>query len=164
MNFADLLSYQYFLNYVIITEFKFLIKFHIQYENKLIKCVNTTVIFDKDKNKLTEIKHNIKNFENLDISIKKDSNYKIFNNLKYQSKKLENLKKCSKCILPETYPFIKFNEKNICNYCENYEKQIFLGEDELNNYLEKFRSRNGESDCIVGLSGGRDSSYGLHLL
>ena len=133
-------------------------------ENKLIKCVNTTVIFDKDKNKLTEINHNIKNFENLDISIKKDSNYKIFNNLKYQSKKLENLKKCSKCILPETYPFIKFNEENICNYCENYEKQIFLGEDELNNYLEKFRSRNGESDCIVGLSGGRDSSYGLHLL
>ena len=133
-------------------------------ENKLVKCINTTVIFDKDKNKLTEINHNIKNFENLDISIKKDSNYKIFNNLKYQSKKLENLKKCSKCILPETYPFIKFNEKNICNYCENYEKQIFLGEDELNNYLEKFRSRNGESDCIVGLSGGRDSSYGLHLL
>ena len=34
----------------------------------------------------------------------------------------------------------------------------------MNNYLEKFRSRNGESDCIVGLSGGRDSSYGLHLL
>jgi hypothetical protein len=30
--------------------------------------------------------------------------------------------------------------------------------------LEKFRSKDGSPDCIVGLSGGRDSSYGLHLL
>ena len=30
--------------------------------------------------------------------------------------------------------------------------------------LDKYRSKNGEPDCVVGLSGGRDSSYGLHLL
>ena len=30
--------------------------------------------------------------------------------------------------------------------------------------FDKFRSKNGEPDCIVGLSGGRDSSYGLHLI
>ena len=33
-------------------------------------------------------------------------------NLNYQIEKLKNLKKCSRCILPETYPFIKFNENN----------------------------------------------------
>ena len=32
------------------------------------------------------------------------------------------------------------------------------------NILDKYRSKNGEPDCVVGLSGGRDSSYGLHLL
>ena len=88
----------------------------------------------------------------------------IQNNLKYELDKIKNLKRCSKCILPETYPFIKFNSNNVCNYCENYEKQNFLGEEKLFKYLEKFRSKNGEPDCLVGLSGGRDSTYGLHLL
>ena len=31
-----------------------------------------------------------------------------------------NLKRCTKCILPETMPFIKFNSEGVCNYCENY--------------------------------------------
>ena len=39
-----------------------------------------------------------------------------------------------------------------------------MGEDSLMSILDKYRSKNGEPDCIVGLSGGRDSSYGLHLL
>ena len=133
-------------------------------DDELIKCLNSTIIFNKDDNNLIKIDHESENLKNLNISIKNDLNFSIFNNQEYQSRKLENLKKCSKCILPETYPFIKFNKNNICNYCENYEKQVFQGENQLNGYLEKFRSKNGEPDCIVGLSGGRDSSYGLHLL
>ena len=31
-----------------------------------------------------------------------------------------NLKRCTKCILPETMPFIEFDEKGVCNYCNNY--------------------------------------------
>ena len=84
--------------------------------------------------------------------------------MNYEKNKIQNLKKCSKCILPETYPFISFNPEGICNYCEKYEKQKFLGEQKLFDYLENFRSKNGEPDCLVGLSGGRDSTYGLHLL
>ena len=30
------------------------------------------------------------------------------------------VKRCVKCILPSTMPFIKFNEQGVCNYCENY--------------------------------------------
>ena len=30
--------------------------------------------------------------------------------------------------------------------------------------LDKYKSKNGKPDCLVGLSGGRDSSYGLHLI
>ena len=39
------------------------------------------------------------------------------NLLEYQK---PNLKRCTNCILPETMPFIEFNSKGVCNYCENY--------------------------------------------
>ena len=39
-----------------------------------------------------------------------------------------------------------------------------LGDDKLFEILDKYRSKDGSPDCVVGLSGGRDSSYGLHLL
>jgi asparagine synthetase B (glutamine-hydrolysing) len=76
----------------------------------------------------------------------------------------KDLRRCSRCILPETYPFISFDEQGVCNYCRKYKKQEFLGRDALESVLQKYRSKNGEPDCIVGFSGGRDSSYGLHVL
>lgn len=77
---------------------------------------------------------------------------------------VEHLKRCSCCILPETYPFISFDEKGVCNFCRLYEKQKFYGTARLERFLEKYRSSAGSPDCLVGLSGGRDSCYGLHLL
>lgn len=74
------------------------------------------------------------------------------------------LRRCTKCILPETYPLISFDENGVCNYCRRYEKQKFHGRAALEAILEKYRSKNGEPDCIVGFSGGRDSSYALHVL
>ena len=66
--------------------------------------------------------------------------------------------------MPETYPFIVFDNNGICNYCNQYKKQEFKGEEELLKILDKYRSKNNQPDCLVGLSGGRDSSYGIHLL
>ena len=37
---------------------------------------------------------------------------------------------------PENYPHIEFDENGVCNYCNKYEKQKFLGEEALNNYLK----------------------------
>ena len=133
-------------------------------KNKIKQCLNKTIIFDKDNNNLSLIDHDKINEIKNKININTKLNLKIFNNFQYQDKKLKNLKKCSKCILPETYPHIHFNKDGVCNYCLKYEKQIFFGEDALNDYLKKFRSNSGKPDCIVGLSGGRDSCYGLHLL
>ena len=42
--------------------------------------------------------------------------------------------------------------------------KYFMVKEKLNEYLDKYRSKNNNPDCIVGLSGGRDSCYGLHLL
>ena len=132
--------------------------------NKIKKCLNETIIYNQDKFELLVIDHNSKNFNPEKFNIDLNKVFKIKSNLNYQIEKLKNLKKCSRCILPETYPFIKFNENNVCNYCLDYQKQEFYGEKKLNEYLESFRSKNGKVDCIVGLSGGRDSCYGLHLL
>lgn len=124
---------------------------------QLKQCINQTIIFDQDKNVISFL-------EEKPQKINPNRELKIFNNFDYLSNRVNNLKKCSKCILPSTYPFISFNKDNICNYCENYEKQSFYGERKLNDYLEKYRSSSNSPDCIVGLSGGRDSCYGLHLL
>lgn len=76
----------------------------------------------------------------------------------------KSLIRCTRCVLPETYPFISFDENGVCNYCRDYKKQEFLSRDALERILEKYRSKDGSPDCIVGFSGGRDSSYGLHVL
>ncbi len=76
----------------------------------------------------------------------------------------KNLIRCSKCVLPNTYPYIKFDAKGVCNYCTSYNPDKLLGHTNLKSLLNKYRKSNGEPDCIVAFSGGRDSSYGLHVL
>ena len=132
-------------------------------EEKIKKCLNEIIIYDVENNVCNKLDLTKENFQSKIITEHKQK-FKIINNSDYEKNKLQNLKRCMKCILPETYPFIKFNKNNICNYCENYEKQKFFGEKKLLEYLDKFRSSNNEPDCLVGLSGGRDSTYGLHLL
>ena len=72
--------------------------------------------------------------------------------------------RCRKCILPHTFPFISFNKEGVCNYCTNHKnKSNPKPKEELLNILEKYRKKDQE-DCIVPFSGGRDSSYALHLI
>lgn len=74
------------------------------------------------------------------------------------------LRRCTRCILPDTMPFIEFDAAGVCNFCRDHRPFEYEGEDELRRELETYRRRDGRPDCIVGFSGGRDSSYGLHLL
>ena len=48
-----------------------------------------------------------------------------------QKKKRQNLKKCTKCILPSTYPFIEFDNEGVSSTIKDTKKQNFLGEDKL---------------------------------
>src|SRR5450830_1371710 len=74
------------------------------------------------------------------------------------------LRRCTKCILPETMPFISFDTSGVCNYCHTYKlRNIPKPKEELFKLVEPYR-RNGALDCIVPFSGGRDSCYGLHLI
>lgn len=75
-----------------------------------------------------------------------------------------NLRRCTKCVLTETMPFINFNDEGICNYCTNYRpRNAPKPKQELFDLVEPFRRANG-NDCVVPFSGGRDSCYGLHLI
>lgn len=79
------------------------------------------------------------------------------------------MKYCEKCGLPENYPKIRFSEKGVCNYCDFYEQQKKLLEDEkerkrifaeqVQKAKEKARKTGASYDCIVGFSGGKDSTY-----
>ncbi|TAK42798.1 MAG: glucosamine 6-phosphate synthetase [Betaproteobacteria bacterium] len=73
-------------------------------------------------------------------------------------------RRCSKCLLPETMPFIRFDHEGVCNYCHHYKpRNRPRPTAELFKLVEPYRRTHGD-DCIVPFSGGRDSCYGLHLI
>ncbi|HQS71847.1 MAG TPA: hypothetical protein PLH07_00970 [Sulfurovum sp.] len=76
-----------------------------------------------------------------------------------------NIKRCTKCILPETMPFITFDKEGVCNYCHHYKpRNKPRPKEELFKLVEPYRRPGKELDCIIPFSGGRDSCYGLHLV
>jgi hypothetical protein len=73
-------------------------------------------------------------------------------------------RRCTKCLLTESMPFIKFDSEGVCNYCRNYKpRNKPRPKEELFKLVEPYRRAHGE-DCLVPFSGGRDSCYGLHLI
>ena len=84
---------------------------------------------------------------------------------------IPNVRTCTRCIMDETAPDIEFDADGVCNYCKGFlekqKKHIALSEDErLRRLDERVRrvKENGKGkryDCIVGLSGGVDSSWTL---
>jgi hypothetical protein len=80
---------------------------------------------------------------------------------------------CSRCLLSDTYPDIEFNEDNVCNYCIEYEKKEKRGSAFLKNryraWMERIiertkRKNKGDYDGLLCYSGGKDSTYLLHIL
>jgi tRNA(Ile)-lysidine synthase TilS/MesJ len=70
--------------------------------------------------------------------------------------------------MPSTRPRITFDSSGICNAC-NYKKKKEkinwnIRKKEFLEICEKHRSKNGEYDCIVPWSGGKDSSSIAHKL
>lgn len=83
--------------------------------------------------------------------------------LQYDKKKLRELKRCTKCLLPETFPFIEFDEQGVCNYCHNYEKIEVHPEQELEKIVKEVKN-SSSGKFLLTFSGGRDSCYGMHVL
>ena len=84
-----------------------------------------------------------------------------------------NLKICSKCVMDTTALEIEFDENDICSFCKEYEIRSSKDlhddpedEENLRKYLENIKSKrkNHKYDCLIGVSGGVDSSYVAYLL
>jgi glutamine---fructose-6-phosphate transaminase (isomerizing) len=77
-----------------------------------------------------------------------------------------NLRRCTRCLLPETMPFISFDDEGVCSYCRDYETRgnYLKGEKALEEFISEYRSTSGEPDVLIGFSGGRDSAFGLDYI
>lgn len=83
----------------------------------------------------------------------------------------ESYKLCNRCVMDVTASGIEFNENGICSYCEEFIRRSghILNEEELekearlNSLIDEIKEKhkNQPYDCVVGVSGGVDSSWTL---
>jgi hypothetical protein len=79
------------------------------------------------------------------------------------------VKRCTRCILPETFPGIEFDEGGVCQYCrrssapERRKAQITRLRIKFEQLVSEVRSR-PSYHCLLAWSGGKDSTYTLWLL
>ena len=78
---------------------------------------------------------------------------------------------CVRCVMDTTIPAMRFDEKGECNYCKLHDKLEQLhpltpaGKQQFDQLLNKIKAsgRNHSYDCVIGFSGGRDSTYALYM-
>ena len=77
---------------------------------------------------------------------------------------------CTRCILDTSDPDITFDDKGVCHYCNIFSELMKSSVDgkEADEFLQKTietikNTSKGEYDCIVGMSGGVDSTYVAYL-
>ena len=83
----------------------------------------------------------------------------------------KNYQQCTRCIMDTTATEITFDADGVCSYCTSFENNIKpqwfhneQGKIKLEGILKKIKDdcKNEEYDCVIGLSGGIDSSYLLY--
>jgi N-acetyl sugar amidotransferase len=79
---------------------------------------------------------------------------------------------CSRCIYDETVPQITFDEEGVCNYCHMVDELIAEygtgkaeGEQKFTQIVEQIKKdgTGKKYDCVIGVSGGTDSSYMVYM-
>ncbi len=78
--------------------------------------------------------------------------------------------RCTRCILPGTLLGLTFDEEGVCNHCRKYEQNFkdwdaiaSRKEKEFELILNRAKRLKRPYDCLVPLSGGKDSTYALYL-
>ncbi len=82
---------------------------------------------------------------------------------------IEGLKYCTKCVMPETVEGQEFDAQGLCRTCQslNQKKNIDWTErrKKLKKIVDNAKKQAGNNyDCIVPISGGKDSVYQLHVM
>ena len=80
----------------------------------------------------------------------------------------EKMHYCVRCCMPESNEGIKFDEMGICQACQSAEQKIHIDwvarEKTLRELLEKYKNLGNDYDCIIPISGGKDSTFQLHVI
>ncbi len=83
---------------------------------------------------------------------------------------MEEILRCSRCILPASLPSVKLDENGVCNYCNGFNRSFgdwdtkkAFKKKQFEEIVEKIKKRNSEYDCLIPLSGGKDSTYTLYV-
>jgi len=78
------------------------------------------------------------------------------------------LRYCLRCCMPETNEGMEFDEIGICKACRSSEQKMHINwverQEKLRALLDKHRAKGDGYDCIVPISGGKDSAFQLHVL
>ena len=79
------------------------------------------------------------------------------------------IKHCKKCLMPNTrLGSTVFDDDGVCQACLNYEKRERINwkerKKELENLCDKYRREDGYYDCIVPVSGGKDSTFLVYMM
>jgi N-acetyl sugar amidotransferase len=73
------------------------------------------------------------------------------------------LKYCTRCVMPHTKPDLFIDDEGVCNACRAFEQRKAVDWDqrrrELEEVLARYRGDGSNWDCIVPVSGGKDSTY-----
>jgi N-acetyl sugar amidotransferase len=73
------------------------------------------------------------------------------------------MKYCKKCIIPESRPNILFNAEGVCNACDSHATKPNIDwaqrEKAFKKVVENAKSLNREFDCLIPVSGGKDSTW-----
>lgn len=84
----------------------------------------------------------------------------------------KNYQICTNCVMDTTDPDITFDKNGVCDHCHDFEKNVKPnwhtdenGKKELGKIMDSIKAtgKGKDFDCILGISGGVDSSYMLHL-
>lgn len=80
-----------------------------------------------------------------------------------------HLQYCIRCCIPETQEGVIFDELGVCRACQSSEQKMHMDwverEAALRKILDEAKARAGKNyDCIIPISGGKDSTFQLHVL
>ena len=80
----------------------------------------------------------------------------------------EVMRYCKRCVMPDTRPHSIFDDEGICQACRNYDKQKKVNWEarfeELKSICEKYKRADGYYDCIIAVSGGKDSHFLTYMM
>ena len=86
---------------------------------------------------------------------------------------MENYQICQRCVMDTSDPGISFNKNGFCNHCEVFieesktiKPQGEEREQRLQTLIESIKKsgKNKKYDCLIGVSGGTDSSYVAYIV